>query len=94
MGNFECKSWNDLTIDEAIDVDMQIYLAIKRFELMDLQEAVPSIIERLNLEKIYDFYLEMNVSLDIPYHNLHHAHCMILNCYEGSYHGYRDWETR
>ena len=84
---FEVKSWSDLTVDSAIDLDMRIFRAIKSMSLMSLGAVgVEAVIERLNLEYFMCLFMEMSTSHDLPYHNLYHTRCMILNCYEGAYH--------
>ena len=83
---FEVKSWGDMTVDAAIDLDMEIFKAIKSYSLMSLGEAgVDAVIERLNLEYFMDLFMDTSSSHDLPYHNLYHTRCMILNCYEGAY---------
>lgn len=75
------------TVDQLLDYDMEIFKAIKRYKLMHLRgPGLMLIIERLNLEPFYEFFLNFNPSMDVPYHNAYHSACVALNCYEGAYH--------
>jgi len=81
----ECKT--DLSSDEYMKLDMEIFQAIKGYRLASLGEkGINSIVDRLNLEPFYEFLLHFNSANDRPYHNLYHAQCMLLNCYEGAWH--------
>lgn len=83
---FELKAWDELSVDQAIDLDMRIFRAIKCYDLARLyQGGVEAIVERLNLEVFLEHFNSLNRSLRIPYHNKYHAYCMVLNCYEGAY---------
>lgn len=76
-----------MTIDEAMDHDLEIFLAIKRYRLMGLgEDGVAALAVRHGFERYLEFFLEFNPSNDAPYHNLYHTYCMVLNCMEGAYH--------
>jgi len=75
-----------ITMDEALDIDMQIFSAIRGYRLQSLgQLAIDAIVDRLNLEPFYEFLTSFNESNDLPYHNLYHSTCVFLNCYEGAW---------
>jgi len=78
---------NEITTDEAIELDLKIFHAIKNYRLQSLNKiGVEVIIDRLNLEPFYNLFSSFNAGNDLPYHNLYHAHCVLLNCYEGGMH--------
>lgn len=85
-----------ITLDEALDADMQVFKAIKEYRLQSLEEfAVDVLVDRLNIEPFYNFLKMFNESNDLPYHNFYHANCVFLNCYEGAWHkGLNDEEIR
>jgi len=77
---------SDRTVGETLDLDMQIFNAIKKYRLQSLgNSAVLAIVDRLNLEPFLDFFKNFNHAKDLPYHNEYHCLCVMLNAYEGSY---------
>jgi len=81
--SFEYK--NITSFDEATELDLKIYNAIKNRRLQSLGKvAVDVIIDRLNLELFYELLVSFNTSNNLPYHNFYHAECVFLNCYEGA----------
>lgn len=85
-----------INMEEALDADMQVLMAIKEYRLQSLGEfAVDVIVDRLNIEPFYDFLRTFNHSNDLPYHNFYHSTSVLLNCYEGAWHtGLNDEEIR
>jgi len=82
---FEYK--NIISTEEAIELDLKVFQALKNYRLQSLNKVgVDVIIDRLNLEPFYDLFSSFNAGNDLPYHNLYHAHCVLLNCYEGGMH--------
>lgn len=89
----ECKK---PTPDNFHEIDDKIRELVESFRLMSMgKQAVDVIVDRLNLEPFYEFLTTFNTGNDLPYHNLYHAHCMLLNCYEAAWHlGVPEGETR
>jgi hypothetical protein len=70
-----------------IDSDMSLFTSSKKFSAMELRrDGVNAIVERLNLEKFMEYYSLFNGSRSLPYHNEYHMWCMVLNCFEASFH--------
>jgi len=87
----ECK--NIISTEEAIELDLKVFNAIKAYKLQSLnQVGVDVIVDRLNLEPFYDHLHTFNHITNL-YHNIYHAHCVLLNCYEGAYQLQLDEET-
>jgi len=85
VSTLECK--DDVALDEMIDLDMQIFRAIKHYDLANMgSPAIKVIVARLNLEPFMEFLAGFNKSNYLPYHNAYHATCVMLNVYEGYYH--------
>lgn len=84
MATLEFKK--PMQIEDALELDMKIFKAIKANRLQSLgKTAVEVVVDRLNLEPFYEFLVSFNKSNDLPYHNLYHAECVFLNCYEGAW---------
>jgi hypothetical protein len=85
MATLEFKK--PMNIEDALELDMKIFKAIKAYRLQSLGKvAVEVVVDRLNLEPFYEFLVSFNCSKDLPYHNQYHAECVLLNCYEGAWH--------
>lgn len=57
-----------------------------RFDDMNTatQDQVNTILATHNLLGAYAYFINHNPSNDLPYHNLYHTNCMIINCAEGA----------
>jgi hypothetical protein len=76
----------EISMDDALDIDMQIFRAIKEYRLQSLgQLAIDVVVDRLNIEPFYEFMLDFNAGNNHPYHNLYHSTCVMLNAYEGAW---------
>ena len=84
MSTFESKKV--ITIEDALELDKKIFLAIKAFRLQSLGSvAIEAVADRLNLEPFLEFLTNFNGSNGAPYHNYYHSTCVFLNCYEGAW---------
>lgn len=84
MSTFECKKV--ISMEDALELDKKIFLAIKAFRLQSLGDVgVEAIADRLNLEPFVEFLTSFNGSNGAPYHNFYHSTCVFLNCYEGAW---------
>lgn len=81
---------------DLISKDIEIFIALKQYRLMDLNlKSVNIIRDRLNLAHFFSFFENFNCASLKPYHNSYHAYCMVNNCYEGAYHnGIRDVDAK
>lgn len=50
------------------------------------EPAAMQVVATLGLSAYYEFFRAKSTSHSLPYHNAYHARCMLLNCYEGSWH--------
>ena len=82
-------------MDDALESDMKVFDAIKKYRLQSQKNAVNVLVDRLNLEPFLDFFTTFNTNNQLPYPNLYYAKCVFLNCYEGAWHtGINDEEIR
>jgi hypothetical protein len=51
------------------------------------------ILEIYKLEKVWGWFEKLNLSNNLPYHNLFHAKCMVENCYDGAQHHNMPYEA-
>lgn len=50
----------------------------------EITDKVKTILARCNLAGAYAYFIENNSGNDLPYHNLYHTNCMVINCAEGA----------
>jgi len=73
---YKIRPWNECLID-----------MVNSYSTMEAGEvAAQSIVDRLELQGYYLFFMKLNSSSKLPYHNFYHIVCMINNVFEGACH--------
>ena len=84
MGAAEYK--RDISMEEALEIDMKIFQAIKSHRLQSLGIlAFNAIVDRLNLEPFCEFRAHFGKDDDVDSGNLFRAACMLLDYYESAW---------